>query len=179
MGLSITRLIELKTKYQRDLSHKIYTGTRLFVIFLIFAVIILSLVVLRDKGLNINIELLWHVQIILFGLSLFTLFTGNLVKEQYIEDIETKKKLPLTITSRDYYYFLSESFEKTYAELIYLRFAIKRKPYAKFSGALSDEKKLELKFLFEKVDSIFIDIKSNFEAFINSPSSTVDQTMNN
>jgi hypothetical protein len=58
LGLSITRLIELKTVYQRDLSHKIYSGTILFVILLIFAVIILSLVVLRDQGLNINNDLL-------------------------------------------------------------------------------------------------------------------------
>jgi hypothetical protein len=106
------------------------------------------------------------------------LFIGNLVKEQHIENIKKKKNLPLTINNKEYYHFLYESFDEIYTELIYLRFAIKRKPYDKFRGALSDEKKLKLKLIFENVDSVFIDVKSNFEPFLNSPPSTVDETFN-
>lgn len=177
LGLSITKFIEMKAKYQRDLSAKIYYGTRFYIILMIFTVIVLCLLLLRDKGLNINTKLLWRMQMFFFTLSVTNVFIGSFFKELYLENYKIKKKLPISLNNKEYYNFLSDSLNKTYEELMYLRFAIKRKPYAKFSGALSDEKRIEIKLLFEKTDSAFLSVKSNFNQFINSPSSIPDQNL--
>lgn len=81
-GTAITSLIEVKTEIQHDSSQRIYTGTRMLVLLLIVSVIVLSLVVLREDGLNINSEFLWTAQLGLLVLSLSTLYLANSAKHK-------------------------------------------------------------------------------------------------
>src|SRR5262249_35374300 len=66
-GVSISKLIELKTRHQNDLSHRLDAGARFFALLLVFSVITLSVAILHSRGVAVNVPFLENVQLSLFN----------------------------------------------------------------------------------------------------------------
>lgn len=65
IGAALVRLVNLKTKLQRDFSdERLVSGLRFLVILLVAAAIVLALVVLRESGVALNGTLLGRAQLI-------------------------------------------------------------------------------------------------------------------
>lgn len=134
LGTAITSLIELKTEIQQDFSHKIYSGTRLYILLLITSVIVLSLVVLRDDGLNINSTFLWVAQLALLFMSLASLYISHLAKRKQTL-LETK--FPSDMGRGRYFKILNRKLDRIQDEVTYLRFALKKHASVNFPAAMS------------------------------------------
>jgi hypothetical protein len=74
-GVSIRKLVFIKVRIQQNpRSHTLDTGVVFFVVFLVTAVLVLSLVILNEKGIlpPDATPLLAHSQLLLFGLGLLS-----------------------------------------------------------------------------------------------------------
>lgn len=84
-GGVLSMFIELKTKLQRDSSHKVFSGTRFFTIALIASVISLTLALLREKGINIDSDFISNLQLFLFAISAATLLMPIAFKVDFLD----------------------------------------------------------------------------------------------
>jgi hypothetical protein len=85
-GVSIRKLIRLKVEIHRTpMSYKLDTGVQLFVLLLIGAVLVLSLVILLEKGAlpTIHATFLGALQMALFVLGLFSTFASVLAEDEH------------------------------------------------------------------------------------------------
>jgi hypothetical protein len=171
-GVAITSLIELKTEIQHDASHRLYTGTRLYIILLIVSVIILSLVALRDNGLSINERFLWTGQIALLFLSLVSLYMSHIARDKIFSD---RNNLPKTIGRRIYYAYLSDSLGQIQSELRYLRFAIGKDKEIDFRSnepmnkeevqAIEMDRKNRINLLIEDIEHLYKEVTPLLQDF--------------
>lgn len=133
-GAAITGLIELKTEIQQDTSHRVYSGTRLYVLLLIIAVIVLSLVVLREDGLYINSQFLWLMQLSLLFLSLASLYIAHIVKKR---EWKQRAEFPSEMGRGRYYKILNKKLNDIQDEVTHLKFALRKHPRINFPTAMS------------------------------------------
>jgi len=132
-GAAITGMIELKTEIQQDFSHRVYTVTRFLVLLLIMSVIVLSLVILREDGLNINSSILWIIQLTLLFLGLMFLYVAHTAKKQ---QVEWESKLPSDMGRGRYYKILHKRINRIQDDLLYLRYSLRKHTEINFSTEL-------------------------------------------
>jgi hypothetical protein len=186
IGTAITSLIKLKTEIQYDFSHRLYSGTRLFIFLLIAAVIVLSLVVMRDDGLNINSAYLWTAQISLLLLSITSLYIAHYAEEK---QLKYESSFPHDMGRGRYYKILNRKLSRLEDQIIQMRFALDKHSEIEFSQEIPIN---EIRFWesnrrdtfiqrFSHVKKIFIDIDPLVLDLINSPmpnDSEVDNQIN-
>lgn len=113
-GIAISQLIEIKTKYQKDPSHKLYTGTRMFTILVIFSAVILTLSVARQQGANINSWFIGISQFLLFFLSSFSIYIAISTKQMFLNVPRLKSTLSSKTISTYLTYSLEEAEQSLY-----------------------------------------------------------------
>jgi hypothetical protein len=174
LGAAITRLIELKTKIQQDSSHKIYSGTRFYILLLIASVIVLSLVVLRDDGLTINSTILWIMQLGLLYISLASLYISYLAKRKQFK-LETE--FPLDMGRGFYFKILNKKLNQIQDEVIYLKFALRKHPTINYPADIPFQdiqfweniERDTLSQRFHQLEQSIAEINTLSIALINSP----------
>jgi hypothetical protein len=173
-GLSIRYLIEIKVKDQKDLSYKLDTGTQIFILLMIASVISLSLVILSQKGLKLNIIFIEKTQLWLFVMGIFSLLLATLAK---LEVGVTRIKLPDGMSKIKYYSYLEDSLNKVLGNLSYLKYALDKSntiQLKSFNGydnrSMWDQEKLrELEEIIKNIDQSSKEVNIAFAILKSNP----------
>ena len=152
-GVAIRRLIRLKVRLQlTPYSYKLDAGVQFYIVLLIAAVLVLSLVILVEKNIitNINTHILASAQILLFSIGALTILVSVIAETDAYDWINTK----LDKISKSWYLQRIDH-EADFAEdcLLQLRIAIKRIP--SFDIAIKDNEgslEYEEEKLFSKIN---------------------------
>jgi hypothetical protein len=171
-GAAITGLIKLKTEIQHDFSDKIYTGTRLYVLFLIASVIVLSLVVLRDDGLAINSTVLWVLQLILLFFSLFSLYVAHIEKKRYLK---LEFEIPTNLGRGQYYQLLNRKINQVQDKIFYLKLALKKHSEIDFPAKMNYQ---DVQFWEESERNTLLQKLDNLEQSVSEIHNTVIELAN-
>jgi hypothetical protein len=123
-GLVLIQTLELK-KLQGDInSFRVKLLLQFFILNLIMTVATLSMVVINNNGVILNITPLKGVQFFLFWHSVFWLFFVYHTKIRYEK---RKTILDETTSTKEYYKYLGQSIENVKDQLLYILFACERK----------------------------------------------------
>ncbi|HSF05932.1 MAG TPA: hypothetical protein VLG10_09090 [Methylomirabilota bacterium] len=86
LGTALVKLVNLKTKLQRDFSEaRLVSGLRFIVILLVATAIVLALVVLRESGVALNGTFLGRAQLILFSGAALLLLIWQHLSDQFFD----------------------------------------------------------------------------------------------
>ena len=160
-GVAITSAVEVKTEYQKDRSPKVYILTRMLIILLIFAVLVLGLVVIRMEGfVVIDDNRLSSYQILLFLLSVFSLFVAHTAKEQVKRE---NIKFPKEMTLRRYYNSLQENLEIVNKKIISTKIALVKRQELNFNKSPNHEQELNIKERNRDLADLILRVEKNID----------------
>lgn len=111
-GVAIGLLLEIKTKYQKDSSYKVFTGTRLFTIFVIASSVVLVLVLLIQKEVTIDSQFVSTSQMFLFLNSILAVFVAVQTKLKFLNAYKKSTKEVKPRILRDYFRYALEETEQ-------------------------------------------------------------------
>ncbi len=120
-GVSISNTIELKSKYHNDFSPRLFTGTKALTILLIGSVIILTLAVLRENGVEISGQFVFIAQIVLFAHSLLSVLFVVFARQ---EQLWLPQRYPERFTDQELMQYIVHLTKDADQTLGRLRFAL-------------------------------------------------------
>lgn len=114
-GAALLKLVNLKTKLQRDFSHeRLVSGLHYLVVFLVATGIVLALVVLRESGVSLNGQLLGGAQLLLFVQAALLLLMWQHQSDQFLAIPDSPIEM---VTYREAWDFSRVSLEDACARL--------------------------------------------------------------
>jgi hypothetical protein len=130
-GLAMTRVLELKVKYQRDRSERVFALARMCILGLIAAVVSLALAQMKAAGLPVISKgvLLMEFMVLTTGLGI--LFIAHWARELYVRQ---RKSLPAGLSVVRYLNFVGEDLKDARDEIDRLRGRMARRSTFDFQG---------------------------------------------
>ena len=102
-GLAMTRVLELKVKYQGDMSERVFALMRMCILGLIAAVISLALTQMNIAGLSVSPKCMLVFQYSVLAFGIFLLYLAHWGREHYLHE---RNHLPAGIDLPRFYRFI-------------------------------------------------------------------------
>ena len=154
-GLILTQTLELK-KLQGDIySFRAKMLIQVFILHLIISVSSLSMIVIHNNGILLNINYLKTLQLWLFWFSVLWLFIVYHTKVSYEK---RKNIIDETTSKKEYYIYFDQSLMQAKSNLSYILYACERK--SNINNKIEND-------IYEHSESYINDMESNFDSKIN------------
>ena len=108
-GLAMTRVLELKVKYQGDRSERVFALMRMCILGLIAAVISLALTQMNTGGLKVSAKCMQTLQFSVLAFGLFLLYLAHWGREYYLHQ---RNHLPTGMGLPRFYRFIMADLEE-------------------------------------------------------------------
>ena len=173
-GTTITKLIRLKTEIQQDFSERLYGGTRLYILFLIASVLVLSLVIFKESGFPTNSLPLWAAQMGLLLFSLFSLYAGHKAE---VKNSQVERRLPSDMGRGYYFNVIDVRLGRLHNEIRTIRYALHKHQDIQFRRSVSNSdtrfwekaRRADLTQRYRTIKKEFLEIEAALTKLVKSP----------
>gem|GEM_PF-5069911 len=157
-GLAMTRALELKILYQRDMSENVFALMRMCILGLIAAVVSLALTQMSLAGLAVSQKCMLTLQFAVLAFGLVLLFLCHLAREQFVQ---RRDRLPANLDVVLYFRFILQDFRYARDALDELCARMEKRNSLSFDG---EEQKKDFANVIHRqtrdIDSLLHDLES-------------------